>query len=261
MLIIQASENSVAEEVVVVQSATDMGTVDGIRVPSEKKWYPGKVLGKILDKKPAYSETPLCYARYWDDADPSDHHIIAATYGQTLDPPFLIPKPPALPASIKISIAGCTNLKSRLVRLIPRPINCYVCVSVAGITRQTPVIRDSSPDFRNSPEASFLFELPNSAEFREEGIIEIIIKDKHMLDEDVLSEVEIPLISLKTAADISDTTQLTIPLTLRGKKPRFGKGFKTSKISKIDDKTSVINLTVSKVDILQWYFTSLRNFL
>lgn len=210
------------------------------------------MINKMLDKKSANHENSVSHAHFWEDSDPSDHQIIAATHGQILSAPYLIPKPPTLPASIKINIVGCTNLKSRLVRLVPRPINCYVCVSVAGITRQTPIIRDANPIFKDLPEASFLFELPNSAEFREEGIIEIVIKDKHVLDEDILSEVQIPLVSLKTAANISDLTQLTIPLTLHERKPRFGKGFKTSQISKIDEKLSVIILTISKVDILQW---------
>lgn len=192
-----------------------------------------------------------------------------------------------VPPTVTITVLKCTHLKSRLKRVITRPINCYAEVNVHECTRSTPVVSNSANpvfDARNGNN-KFIFEIPNKPEFNaRNGMIVITLKDKHaLLSEDVLAVVYIPLISVKCSENaLADSaTNLCIPLDLfeqqkLGKKfisPRTGgndeaaiarsKGRSISTDAKdktnsnasvdITEETPCLFITVAKVDMQQWW--------
>lgn len=226
------------------------------------KWYPGKYIQQR--RKSTHTAPGKVLNSFWDLSKPADYDVVMESVGVNLQAPFLIPRPPAIPAALTVTVEAATHLKSRLVRLVTRPVNSYVSVSVAGRVRDTPIVsKNSSPDYGAAcanGENIFIFELPNSVEFRREGCIEFTIKDKHLRDEDVLAEVVLPIISLKCKADHTAPTRLELPVELFSKhKPRLGKGFikrrSESKDSqkKGEEAISHLIVSISKVDIMLWW--------
>jgi hypothetical protein len=202
----------------------------------QKKWYPGKLLGRRPSSLPNASTTSTLSAP----------HTIVSSYfaaGNELLPPFLVPQPPAIPPTLIVVVKSCSNLKSRLIRVIKRPINASVVVKVGNQTRQTDVVsKTSCPVFAAE---RFIFEITPETEF-----LHFIIKDKHLLDEDTLAEVEVSVASLKCKTSSTEPMQkLTIPLVLREK--RFGKGLK-AKIA-VMEQDAVMTIEASRVDIMQWW--------
>ena len=63
----------------------------------------------------------------------------------SLLPPFLCPKPPSIPATLTLTVLSCSNLKSRMKRVVSRGVDAYVIVSVNGQERITEVVADSNP--------------------------------------------------------------------------------------------------------------------
>ena len=255
------------------------------------KWYPGKNIKRRLSQanaanaKTAGTSSPSAAPAPFHNQTSPDGVAQSAglVLGEDLLPPFLIPKPPKVAATVTVTVLKCTNLKSRLTRLIPRPINCYVEVNVHNCTRATPVVsKNAHPVFdTTNGNNRFIFEIPNTPVFNSRnGMIVITLRDKHaLLSEDVLAVVYLPLISLKCndSSTEDNSTHLCIPLDLF-EKQKIGKRFTSggnddaaiarSKGRSIstdgNDKNSNTNvdvteetpslfLSVNKVDMQQWW--------
>lgn len=273
-------------------SGDELGSAES----TDGKWFPGKNIKRRLSQHSAATKPPPVPVLDSSAAPFRNQTIPAATVGDLggmlnhdLQPPFLIPKPPDVPATLTITLLKCTNLKSRLPRLIPRPINCYAEVNLHDVTRSTPVVSNSANPVFDSTNGhnKFMFEIPNLPAFNSRnGMIVITLKDKHALvSEDVLAVVYIPLISLKCSDSnaYGNSTNLCIPLDLF-EKQKFGKKFihpiessgandlaaiarsrsrttsndknastsSSSNVSVTED-TPCLFISVNKVDMYQWW--------
>ena len=89
-------------------------------------------------------------------------------------------------------------------------------VTVCGQKHKTDVVKDSAdPDF--SANNSFRFEIPDEEVYDADMHIEV--RDKHMIRDDIMAAVKIPLSSLKSHSvppniDTSSSSQI-IPLRLK----------------------------------------------
>lgn len=225
-----------------------------------EKWFPGKYIQQHrASSNPAVQKIPN---PYWAASRPADYNVVMQSVGVNLQPPYLVPRPPAVSAALTVTVESASQLKSRLVRIVTRPVNSYVSVTVAGRSRNTPVVSKSSyPDYgAASPngENIFIFELPNSVEFRRNGCIEFTIKDKNFRDEDILAEIVLPIISLKCKTDHTAPTALQLPVEHFSKHiTRLGKGFKKRRSESHDshkgEEIAYLNVSISKVDIMLWW--------
>jgi hypothetical protein len=64
---------------------------------------------------------------------------------EVLLPPYMCAKPPSIPATLSVTVLSCSNLKSRMKRVIARSVDVYVVVEVNGQVRRTEVVADSNP--------------------------------------------------------------------------------------------------------------------
>lgn len=209
----------------------------------KEKWFPGKFIKKVKAKRINKQE---------ENKQEVQEEVMEYSLSHSnemlskLLPPFLVPKPPFFNPTIIVTIIGCTNLKSRLNRIVTRPINSYVNVSIGDQNRNTNVVdNNSNPIYVKE---KFIFELnPNN----EDQYIVFKVKDKHVIiDEDLLAEIKLPIVSLKSRLNTSDEQQqIILPLTLKEK--RFGKGFRKS--NNLSNDLSTLILIVTKVDIMQWW--------
>jgi hypothetical protein len=216
----------------------------------QKGWYPGKLLGRRPSSLPntttsSHLAVPVAARRLSAPSAVNGQVSSVASYfaaGNEIWPPYLVPQPPPIAPTLVIRVTCCTDLKSRLIRVIKRPINSYVTVQVGNQSRQTPIVSGTpNPVF---PNERWIFEISPDTEF-----IHFIVKDKHLIDEDTLAEVDVPLASLRCRVSSSEPmTQLTIPLVLREK--RFGKGLKRVGLM---EQGALLNIEATRVDIMQWW--------
>ena len=221
------------------------------------KWYPGKLLTRAVSK-----ETPTAAISQLAISEPLAPYDTLYPMGKSLTTPYIVPKPPLILPTLRITIIKCTNLVSRLKTLIPRPINCYVEVTVHNRTRSTPVVsRSADPVFdATNGNNQFMFEIPNTLSFNvTNGFIWIRIKDKHpVVAEDILAEVKIPLVSLKCCYDstLNSANDLCLPLQLLERRT-IGRGFLLATDVESDPATaadlSCLYINVCKMDIYQWW--------
>lgn len=209
--------------------------------PPREGWYPGKFLGKIQSSPPSSSNTndigsstqvvdTRVVVRGEGDfkvvnnkviikdgvvidaattVDASDVSGAAFCLGRSLNPPFRTKKHSAVPASIAITIIACNNLKSPLKRIITRPINTVVGITVGGETKHTEVIQNSpNPIFDMKCIYTFQIAPDNVVG----GFIEFTVLDKGLLDFAPMGLARLPFAALKTKLDNNDPTPIILPL-------------------------------------------------
>ena len=164
----------------------------------------------------------------------------------TLFPPYLHPKPPPVPPTVTVTILECTNLKSRLVRVISRPVSAFVSVSLGAITRRTETVKYNNYPCFDSTNA-FLFEI--SDHDREDGVLRFKVIDEHVINDDILSETEVPLASLRAAVDHSSPYEIKLPLVLG--ETHYGLALTSNNV--IDDEPPLLRVRINKVDAMQWW--------
>lgn len=170
---------------------------------------------------------------------------------EALQPPFLCPKPPLIPATVTVTVLSCSNLKSRLRRVIERAVDAYVIVIVNSQERRTEVVTDTNPWFNASN--SFLFELPNA--FKNSGpehaVITFRVMDKLTFGDDMeLSTAVLPLASLPPQVNNDTPSDITLPLQLKSKVGVFGGEYSQNVV---DDEVPQLKVRVSKVDVHDWW--------
>lgn len=234
------------------------------------KWYLGKFVGRKKSSDQGSGNDSDIAVRLRQTSMQSDNGLQGQapeqrnyldsnpilSFGRVLEPPFLVPRPPPIPPTVSVTVVGCQYLKSRLNRLIPRPINSYVRVSVNNRTQQTEIASHTANPVYNSSNGKnkFIFELSNMSEQQlSMCTIDIQVMDQHLLDEDLLAEVRVPLVYIKcqTAGSQSLGNLLTLPLNILER--RLGKGFRQSNHVVTDNEVPSLQLYVSKVDIMQWW--------
>jgi hypothetical protein len=135
--------------------------------------------------------------------------------GRTLNPPFLVPRPPLIPPTLSVHIVSCHNLQSRLIRFISRPINCRVSVRVGNIIQKTSTIKNSSnPIFCSSPITAdpFVFQIPTLSFLS--GSLELIVEDLFPVPSNVLAKVRIPYSIIPFQQDLVTSNDMFIRLSL-----------------------------------------------
>eukprot|EP00602_Paraphysomonas_sp_CaronLab_P003710 CAMPEP_0185033086 /NCGR_PEP_ID=MMETSP1103-20130426/21725_1 /TAXON_ID=36769 /ORGANISM="Paraphysomonas bandaiensis, Strain Caron Lab Isolate" /LENGTH=474 /DNA_ID=CAMNT_0027569223 /DNA_START=245 /DNA_END=1669 /DNA_ORIENTATION=+ len=219
---------------------SDSASSERQKEKQEKNWYFGKYVGRKLPSQNNDTQSP-------NTAQKRPTLVPTDIGGEVLEPPYLCPKPPNMPAVVSVTVLSCTNLKSRLNRLVERPVNAYVSVEVDHKIRHTAIVkRNHNPTFDEND--TFIF--PLTREFsRMGGYIYFTVMDKNLLDENVLAKVAIPLASLKVQTDDSEAPVLNIPLHHRER--LLGKGFRGSIHS--PHTTSILTVRIARVDIHQWW--------
>lgn len=165
---------------------------------------------------------------------------------ESLHPPYLHPKPPAVPPTVTVTVLECTNLKSRLVRVISRPVSAYVTVELGGVKRRTETVKYNNYPCYDSTN-SFLFEITDSD--REEGVLHFTVIDEHLVNDDILAETDVPLASLRAAVDNYTPYEIKLPLVLG----EIHFGLALSSNNALDDEPPMMRVRISKVDVLQWW--------
>jgi hypothetical protein len=165
---------------------------------------------------------------------------------ESLQPPFLHPKPPAVPPTVTVTILECTNLKSRLVRVISRPVSAFVTVELGGVKRRTETAKYNNYPCYDSTN-SFLFEISDSD--REEGVLHFTVMDEHLINDDILAETDVPLASLRASVDNHTPYEIKLPLVLG--ETHFGLALSSN--NALDDEPPMMRVRISKVDVLQWW--------
>jgi hypothetical protein len=223
---------------------TEIPPDNNVVTANDKKWYPGKFIKKVKTKNNKIEHDQVIEEEIEGEMKYSLSHrneMLAK-----LLPPFLFPKPPLINPTIIVTVIGCTNLKSRLNRIVTRPINSYVKVYIGKQKRCTNIV-DNNPNPTYIKE-NFLFELnPNN----EDQYVVFKVQDKHVLiDEDLLAEIKLPLVSLKSHNTSDEQQEIILPLSLKEK--RFGKGINLLRKSSNNELSTLI-VKLTKVDIMQWW--------
>jgi hypothetical protein len=196
--------------------------------------------------------------------------------GQTLAPPYLIPKPPYSPPTVFVTVLSCQHLKSRLKRVVKRHVNPFVVVQVDGVRKQTEVkTNTANPIFNKTSIHLNPFVFP----FRVGGevYVEFQVEDRKALDSDRLATVRVPLPLVECAMDTEAPPKLfSIPLVIGrrhfGVSERIGRVRKDSTASVLlpsdileaaegneeappDSSESVpyLHVLISKSDVGQWW--------
>jgi hypothetical protein len=166
--------------------------------------------------------------------------------GVMLIPPYLVPRPPVVPATLTVTVMECRNLRSRLIRLIERSVCSYVIVEFCGVRRRTETVKhNNSPGF--DVHNSFVFEFN---EQQRKASILFTVMDEHFINDDLLSTTEIPLEALPNRLDSSTPADITLPLILQG-------NFLDDSINsrnRLDECPPALIVRVSKVDAQEWWF-------
>jgi len=191
----------------------------------------------------------LCHTHSHSHTEPTG--LPSAQECEDLLPPFLCPKPPSIPATLSVTVLSCSNLKSRMKRVITRSVDCYVTVTVDGQERRTEVVTDANPWF--NVDNSFLFQLPE--DFKNSGpekaVARFRIMDKVTFGEDQeLSTAMLPLASLRGQVNNDSPSDITLPLILHNKVGVFGFEYPQNTV---DDEVPLLKVRVSKVDVLEWW--------
>jgi hypothetical protein len=267
--IIDSDSNSLSDAGRPICDKTDKATSDTMRASHENA--PGsEVLGASHDstgakERRASSESVQGLVEYnlpilSGDLDKSSSPAprcgfedIAKMMNVDLHSPYLVPQPPALAPMLKIAVLNCQHLSSRRVRILERPVNAYVVVTVGKSSHKTPICyRTSNPDFSSlEGETSFIFETPNTIEFRQNGFIGIEVRDVYPIGDayDLLAHLRVPMIALKSVVDSTSSEIVRLKLNQLGKFHKFRGIRKDSPASE----EATIELSMSKIDIMQWW--------
>jgi hypothetical protein len=166
--------------------------------------------------------------------------------GLILIPPYLVPRPPVVPATLTITIMECRTLKSRLIRLIERSVCSYVIIECCGVRRRTETVK-----YNNFPcydvHNSFVFEFNDQ---QRKASIFFSVMDEHLITDDLLATAEIPIEALPNRLDCSAPVDITLPLLLQG---NFLDDSLDSR-NKLDDLPPALVVRISKVDAQEWWF-------
>lgn len=166
--------------------------------------------------------------------------------GVMLIPPYLVPRPPIVPATLTITVMECRNLKSRLIRVIERSVCSYVIVEFCGLRRRTETIK-----YNNFPcydvHNSFVFEFNDQ---QRKSLIHFTIMDEHLINDDVLASTEIPLEALPNRLDSSNPVDITLPLILQGNLLDDT----VDSRNRVDEFPPALVVRISKVDAQEWWF-------
>lgn len=244
--------------------------------PSGGKWYPGKYAKKVRSKS-----KEICHPSEQSNIGDMGMELTWESYfesvlGRTLTPPYLVPRPPPIPPTITVTVHRAVGLVSRMKRVVSRPINSYVEITVFDRVRSTPVVRMNANPVYDSTNGlnKFIFEIPNLPHFNAtNGILHVDVKDTHMVaQEDILACVDIPFASIKTTSGQTAATELCYPLHLMEKnadilprlhvsrKVRHPHTIATPVAVEGDGKAPVelrgspcIFLSINKVDIMSWW--------
>lgn len=174
----------------------------------------------------------------------TENRLSLSNYNMILNPPYLVPRPPIVPATITITVMECRSLKSRLIRLIERSVCSYVVVEFCGIKRRTETIK-----YNNFPSynihTNFIFEFN---EQQRNSSVYFTVMDEHFINDDVLAQTEVPIESLPNRLDTSTPLDITLPLILEGNI------FEDStERNRIDDLPPALIVRISKVDAQEWW--------
>lgn len=188
--------------------------------------------------------------------------------GYNLRPPYRVSRPLAVPPTVSVVVLGCENLRSRLIRVVPRPMNSKVTVRVGQIAQTTQIVRDTcDPEFSKREDDPFVFQIPEA--HLTNGYIEFIIDEVHVNDTP-LAIARIPFAALPLKDDTSLPHDMFVPLQLLPSYMfRMPPDVRISRVSKIGlyDKerhlhmtspgplTPVLKVIIAKVDIMQWWAT------
>jgi hypothetical protein len=169
-----------------------------------------------------------------------------ADSGVMLIPPYLVPRPPVVPATLTVTVMECRNLKSRLIRLIERYVSSYVIVEFCGVRRRTETVRsNNSPGF--NVHNSFIFEFNDQ---QRKASVHFTVMDEHLINDDLLSTTEIPLEALPNRLDSSTPADITLPLILQGNLLDDS----IDSRNRTDEYPPALIVRVSKVDAQEWWF-------
>lgn len=259
----QPQENNEESTSVPVETASYHESTNRGNEEKNDGWYYGKYLGR---KRPSSKSTdtspplppPLIF--------PSNSLPLSTLTHQTLSPPYLCPRPPSIPPMLFLSFHSITNLKSPLTRLIERPVNSYITMQVdPHHILTTPVVKSSCNPLYDPNNVYYLPLHPNYYQLNQS--ILITIKDKHLLDEDILASCRIPLISLPAEHTNDQFLHLFIPLTTttnnnnnNNKTRKYGKiyqkiiGNDHYKSSTSVDEESVLTMKVCLLDVERWWY-------
>jgi hypothetical protein len=180
------------------------------------------------------------------EREPSSDFKPALETGMMLIPPYLVPRPPIVPATLTITVMECRNLKSRLIRLIERSVCSYVIVELCGVRRRTETVKYSNfpgYDVHNS----FVFEFNDQ---QRKASLFFSVMDEHFITDDLLATAEIPLEALPNRLDSSAPMDITLPLLLQGNLLDNS----AESRNKLDDLPPALVVRVSKVDAQEWWF-------
>lgn len=162
-----------------------------------------------------------------------------------LNPPYLVPRPPIVPATLTVTIMECCNLKSRLVRVIERSVCSYVVVEFCDVKRRTETVKyNNFPSF--NIHTNFIFEFN---ELQRNSSIYFTIMDEHFINDDILAQAEIPIESLPNRLDSSTPIDITLPLLLEGNIFEDS----NSRRNRLEDFPPSLKVRVSKVDAQEWW--------
>lgn len=166
--------------------------------------------------------------------------------GIMLIPPYLVPRPPVVPATLTITVMECRNLKSRLIRVIERYVCAYVIVEFDNIRRRTETVK-----YNNFPcyniHNSFIFEYSDQ---QRKSSVRFTVMDEHFLRDDILATTEIPLEALPNRLDNSNPIDITLPLILQGNIL----GDSIDSWNRVEEFPPALVVRVSKVDAQEWWF-------
>ena len=279
---IETDESSVATPTPVIT------TVDSAPTPtSPSKWYPGKYAKQVRSKSKdtkddtsKFTEPPASIPNTTPNA-PVDVELTWELYfetvlGRSLTPPYLVPRPPPIPPTITVTVHRAVGLVSRMKRVVARPINSYVELTIHDRVRSTPVVRmNANPVYDTTNGLNkFIFEIPSLLGFNStNGILHVDVKDRHVVaQEDLLACVDIPFASLKTTNTGSGAlAELCYPLDMKERNanilPRLHVARKVThshiattptvagegNSNKELDVGPCVFLSVNKVDIMSWW--------
>ena len=209
-------------------------------------WYPGKYWHET---KPFKTKKKLHAVKDSSQEGLMQGPVSSGVLGKLTDlqPPYLCPKPPRVQAMLSITVIGCNNLKSRLVRLRDRSVSAYVKVEVGSQTRCTAVVkRTGNPRF--DPTETFLFTLTDSMRHHG-GYIRFHIYDKNTLQDDILATRVVSLASLKCQMNSDDIPEITYPLVHNDRRAPLGKGLSRH----IDESDTTLLVKIAKIDLEEWW--------
>lgn len=171
---------------------------------------------------------------------------------QIFSPPYLCPLPPPIPPMLFVGLHSISNLKSKLNRLIERPVNSYVTLKLFDQIYETPIVRASqNPSYDMNK--IYYFPLPQNY-LQLLSCLNILVKDKHLINEDTLATCEIPLVSLPFEVTNDKFTHLFINLQSNGTK-KYGKIYEIMKGNEVNKSNEcILILKICLLDVNRWWY-------